>query len=289
MRWVPAALLVVLTATACAGGDAEPGAVATPTPTPTSELLAGSEPPQGLRPAVTASPEASRFRWLPLVDEASGSRVALPEGSRPIANTVTGPDGTTIVTRGFVFEHDRGVIGSEMIDDYATLDDLEKLADFLAASVGGAVVATEEIDLGQDRGSDGEIVYDDDQVMLFRILVLNSDGDQTNGDESGERGYHHSDGMGFVVIEVPPDSYDLDAGLDDLATSVDAAIESSTPIDVQGYQGADGVAVGDEWLHLIRVILLDDQVLVLYTSGPPEDRGRLTNELSRMAETVVLP
>lgn len=335
---------MVLTATACAGGDAEPGAVATRTPT--SELRDGMEPPQGLRPAVTASPEASRFRWLPLVDESSGTRVALPEGAKPIGNTVTGPDGAAITTRGFVFEHADGVIGFELIDDYASLDDLEKLADFLATSVGGAVVTTEEVDLGRERGADGEIVYGGDQVMLFRILVLNSDGDVWTGFVGGpeadrellesefarltesanlrpaagwvavvdepsdisvelpdavpledlsiegipQRGYFHADGMGFLVIDVPPEENPLDEVLAGMALSIDAEVDSSQPADVPGYDAHDGVFTDqDGWVWAYRAIALDDRVLLLHAVDTAEKLPDSQAAVERMSESVVIP
>jgi hypothetical protein len=185
MRWVPAALLVVLTATACGGGDAEPAAIATPTSTPTqSDAVSPRKGPP--EPATTRSPGANvLFEWAPFVDEASGSSVALPKGAEPIANTIPGPDGGTVTTRGHVFEHAAGVIGSELIDDYASLDDLQKLAELLADSVGGAVLETADVDTGRARGLDGEIGYGTDQLMLFRILVLNSDGDVWNGFAGG--------------------------------------------------------------------------------------------------------
>ncbi|PZF85022.1 hypothetical protein [Jiangella anatolica] len=347
MRWVPAALLVALTATACSGGDGDPAAAAsTPTPTPSSDLLDGSDPPQGLRPAVTASPEATGFLWAPIRDEASGSNLALPEGARPIANTIPGPDGTTVITRGFVFEHDDGVIGFEMIDDYATLDDLEKMADFLAASVGGAVVATEEVDVGQERGIDGEVVYGDDQLMLFRILVLNSDGDVWSGFAGGPeedrerleseftrltdtaflrpaggpvavldepsgitvelpdrvppedrspdgstpvRGYHHDDGLGFVVVDGRPDGDDLDAALANVAVSVEGTVESSALLDVRGHHAIDGVVIAGEWTYLMRVIHLEERTLVVYAAGKPDERQRLTDDVDRMTESFVVP
>ncbi len=172
--------MVVTATAACSSGDAEPEAVAA-TPTPTSTIASGSSG-GNVPPPVTRSPESNVvFRWVSVVDELSRSRVALPEGAKPIANTIPRPDGTTVTTRGFVFEHADGVLGFELIDDFATMDDLDKLAEFLAASVDGAVRTTEEADTGRERGIDGEISYGDNQVMLFRILVQDSNGDVWSG------------------------------------------------------------------------------------------------------------
>lgn len=175
-------------AAACASGGENPDAVAhsatpstTPSPAPTSDLLDGNRPSAGLRPATTASPEAARFEWTAFVDEPTGTSAALPEGAEPIANPIPGPAGRTIMSRGFVHEHADGVLGFEVIDEFATLDDLRKMAELLAISVGGTVGSVEEIDAGQANGIDGEISYGDDQLMLFRILVLNGAGDVWNG------------------------------------------------------------------------------------------------------------
>ncbi|MBB5788045.1 hypothetical protein [Jiangella mangrovi] len=183
-RWLLGILIALssMTAAACAGGDepTEPAAQ-TATPTPTSALLGGPKPPAGLRPATTASPQAARYEWAEFVDEPTGTSAALPEGAEPIENAIPGPDGTIFQSRGYVFEHAEGVLGFEVIEEVATLDDLRKLAEFLAGSVDGNVGAVEEVEAGGAAGIDGEIRYGDDHLMLFRILVLNENRDVWNG------------------------------------------------------------------------------------------------------------
>lgn len=180
MRWVLAALVALssMTAAACAGGGegTEPAAqTATPTidvPVPTG----GNVPPP-----VTQAPSDDVFDWTKFEDETSPVSAALPEGAEPIANTIEGPDGVTITSRGHVHEHPGGVIGFELIDGFATVDNFRKLAELLATSVGGTVRSTAPVDLAQATGVDGEIVYGDDEIMLFRVIVLNQEGDVWNG------------------------------------------------------------------------------------------------------------
>lgn len=358
MRWVPAALLVVLTVTACGGGDAEPAAIATPTSTPTQTdpVSPRKGPPE---PATTRSPGANvLFEWVPFVDEASGSSVALPKGAEPVANTIPGPDGGTVTTRGHVFEHAAGVIGSELIDDYASLDDLQKLAELLADSVGGAVLETADVDTGRARGLDGEIGYGTDQLMLFRILVLNSDGDVWNGfaggpetdrerlesefarltvsavhrgsDEPGEtaepntparwvavvdeasgvsvdlpgavvmedfpdedipqRGYFHVSGVGFLVIDYPPEDYPLDGVLYDMGTAIGAVVESVEPAEAAGYEAMNGVLTDEEgWVWAYRAVAVEERILLLHAVDTAEKLPDSQAAVERMAASIVVP
>ncbi|MBB5788044.1 hypothetical protein [Jiangella mangrovi] len=158
-----AVALIVLsstTAAACSGGD-EPTEPAAQTATPTAS--------------------GDLFDWVKLEDETSPVSAALPEGAEPIANSIEGPDSATITSRGHVYEHPGGVIGFELIDGFATVDDFRKLAELLARSVGGTVRSTAPVDLAQASAVDGEIVYGDDEIMLFRVVVLNERGDVWNG------------------------------------------------------------------------------------------------------------
>ncbi|SDR98193.1 hypothetical protein [Jiangella sp. DSM 45060] len=181
MRWVPAALLVVLTATAC-GGDAEPEAVAG-TPTPTIDIAGSTD--SVVPPPVVRSPGTGvLFDWVTFDDEQSYTSTALPDGATPFENAVPIQDGTTM-SRGHVFEHAGGVIGYELIDAYAGGDDFAKLAALLASSVDGSVVSIEPADVTQALAADGEIVHGDDEVMLFRIVVVNEAGDVWTGFVSG--------------------------------------------------------------------------------------------------------
>lgn len=179
-----AALVVVssMTVAACGGEAMEPAAqTSTPTSTSTPTIdVPGSN--DGHVPAPqTRAPSDDLFDWAKFEDETSPVSAALPQGAEPIANTIEGPDGAAITSRGHVYEHPGGVIGFELIDGFATVDAYRKLAEFMARSVGGTVRSTAPVDLAQASGVDGEIAYGDDEIMLFRIVVLNERGDVWNG------------------------------------------------------------------------------------------------------------
>jgi hypothetical protein len=179
MRWVLAALVVLSSTTvaACGGGDED---LAASTPSPTVDVPGSQD--GNVPPPTTRSPSAEvLFEWAEFEDQESGVSAALPDGAEPVASPITGPDGQTITTRGHVHEHAGGVIGFELIDEFATGDDLTKLAELLAASVAGTVRSTAPATLTRGTGLDGEIAYGDDEVMLFRIVVLNERGDVWNG------------------------------------------------------------------------------------------------------------
>ncbi|TDC49802.1 hypothetical protein E1212_16855 [Jiangella ureilytica] len=166
-----------MTVAACAGSD---GATEAAAATPTTDVPAA--PDGTVPPAVTRSREAGVvFDWVPFDDAESYTRTALPEGAEPIENELPGRDGATILSRGHVFEHADGVIGYELIDDYATGDDFTKLSAMLAASVDGTVRSIAPADVTQAAAADGEIVYGDDHLMLFRIVVVNTEGDLWSG------------------------------------------------------------------------------------------------------------
>ncbi|RIQ35647.1 hypothetical protein [Jiangella rhizosphaerae] len=335
--------MVVLTATACSAGGEE---TLLPAEQTTTYDVPGS-PAGNVKPAATRSPEASvLFDWVPFADEPSRTSAALPEGAEPVSNTITGPDGAAITTRGYVFEHAAGVIGFEVIDGFATPDDVEKLAELLADSVGGAVLAAEEVDAGRARGVDGEIAYGNDQLMLFRILVLNGEGDVWNGFVGGpetdrerldsefarltvsaslrgsadwmgvrdeptgivvqlpsgvepedlsvdgmpQRGYHHSSGVGFVVVDYPPDDYPLDAVLADIATASGADVDGTRPAEAQGYEALDGVLVDqDEWVWAYRAVALEEQLLLLYAVDRAVALAESQAAVERMTESLVVP
>ena len=181
-----AAVAAVICAAGCSGAtDVHAGAAAgtaapsaTPSPTQTEEV----GPREGPEPATTRSPGAHvLFDWASFEDEATGISAALPEGAEMIANPIERGDGETTMSRGYVHEHAAGVIGYEVIDEFATVDDVAKLAELLAASVGGTVVTSKAVETGQASGIDGEIAYGEDHLMLFRIVVLNGAGDVWNG------------------------------------------------------------------------------------------------------------
>ena len=184
MRWVLAALTVLasMTATACAGGDGGAADTQPAASTPSSTIGVPAAPDGMVPPPVTQSPRASVvFDWVEFADDATGVSAALPDGAEAIANSIPGPDGVTFQSRGYVFEHGDGVLGFEVIEEFATVDDLRKLAELLAGSVGGTVGTVGEITAGSATGVDGEIAYGDDELMLFRVLVLNDNRDVWNG------------------------------------------------------------------------------------------------------------
>lgn len=186
LRLVASLAAVAALAAGCSGAsDVETEAAAptaTPSPTPSPAQTENAGPRDGPEPASTRSPGAHvLFDWASFQDEATGISAALPEDAVAIANPIERGDGETTTSRGYVHEHAAGVIGYEVIDDFATVDDVTKLAELLAASVGGTVVASEPAAAGQASGIDGEIAYGEDHLMLFRIVVLNGAGDVWNG------------------------------------------------------------------------------------------------------------
>ncbi len=93
--------------------------------------------------------------------------------------------------------------------------------------------------------------------------------------------------LGFNIIDTPGDSYDLDAGVEGVASTLGGEVVSSVDTEVAG-QGAVDVELtyGEDMFVLFTLVSTEDHVMQTLASGPESERPAVEATFEQLTESL---
>ncbi len=93
--------------------------------------------------------------------------------------------------------------------------------------------------------------------------------------------------LGFIVLDTPGESYDLDAGVAGVEESLDGTVVKSTDIEVDGYRAVDvELSYGADMLVRFQLIRADDHVIQPLATGRESVRKQVERAFDKLNMSV---
>jgi hypothetical protein len=93
--------------------------------------------------------------------------------------------------------------------------------------------------------------------------------------------------LGFNIIDTPGDAYDLEAGVEGVATTLGGEVVSSVHTEVSGQEAVDvEMTYGDDRFVLFTLISTDEYVMQTLASGPESERPAVEATFEQLNESL---
>lgn len=93
--------------------------------------------------------------------------------------------------------------------------------------------------------------------------------------------------VGFNIIDTPGASYDLEAGVDGVASTLEGEVVASSDTEVDGHAAVDvEISYGEDMLVLFQLIRAGDHVMQTLASGPQSDRETVEATYQELNESL---
>lgn len=93
--------------------------------------------------------------------------------------------------------------------------------------------------------------------------------------------------VGFNIIETPGDTYDLEAGIAGVASTLGGKILSSEETEVSGLDAVDvEMSYGNDMFVMFTLISTEDYVMQTLASGPDSERPAVESTLEQLTESL---